>query len=148
MAIHYNLAKVYEISDNDSEFVQDIINLFVTEVPADLKNVKKGIKEKDYKLAYGYAHKIKPTLDLLGMTVAFEEILLIEDWTKREGKKKEIKETYKSIIDNFEMQPNYPDDLREVAKTKLNALVIEDLKSNEEKMKKEVAPEDSLEIKQ
>ncbi|MBA9072407.1 HPt (histidine-containing phosphotransfer) domain-containing protein [Flavobacterium gossypii] len=102
MAIHYNLAKVYEISDNDSEFVQDIINLFVTEVPADLKNVKKGIKEKDYKLAYGYAHKIKPTLDLLGMTVAFEEILLIEDWTKREGKKKEIKETYKSIADRVE----------------------------------------------
>ena len=78
------------------------LSLFVTEVPADLKNVKKGIKEKDYKLAYGFAHKIKPTLDLLGMTVAFEEILLVEDWTKREGKKKEIKDTYKSIADKVE----------------------------------------------
>ncbi|HEU4495598.1 MAG TPA: histidine kinase [Flavobacterium sp.] len=102
MAIHYNLAKVYEISDNDSDFVQDIINLFVAEVPSDLKNVKKGISGKDYKLAYSYAHKIKPTFNLLGMTVAFEEILLVEDWAKREGKKKEIKDTYKSIADKVE----------------------------------------------
>lgn len=102
MAIHYNLSKVYEISDNDNDFVLAIINLFITEVPADLKNVKQGVKEKDYKLAYSFAHKIKPTLDLLGMTQAFEEVLLIESWTKREGKKREIKDTYKSLEDRIE----------------------------------------------
>lgn len=46
MALYYNLAKVYDISDNDSDFVLDIINLFVTEIPADMKNLKRGIKEK------------------------------------------------------------------------------------------------------
>jgi len=102
MALHYNLAKVYQISDNDSDFVKDIINLFLTEIPTDLKSLKAGIKEKDYKQTYAYAHKIKPTLDLLGMPLAFEEILLVEDWAKREGKKKEIKETYKSIADKVE----------------------------------------------
>ena len=102
MAINYNLAKVYELSDNDPEFVLQIITLFVTEVPEDMKQIEIGIDNKDHKLAYSFAHKIKPTLDLLGMTVAFEEILLIEDWTKREGKKKEIKETYKIIADQVE----------------------------------------------
>jgi hypothetical protein len=34
---------------------------------------------------------------LLGLNVAFEEILQIEAWTKTEGKKKEIIETYKSV---------------------------------------------------
>ena len=67
MALNYNLAKVYALSDNDSEFVNEILNLFVTEIPLDLIHIKQGIKEKDYKLAYGYAHKIKPSLDLLGM---------------------------------------------------------------------------------
>ena len=33
----------------------------------------------------------------MGMNVAFEEILQIEAWTKIEGKKKEIIETYKSV---------------------------------------------------
>ncbi|TDE04103.1 Hpt domain-containing protein [Flavobacterium hiemivividum] len=97
MALNYNLAKVYALSDNDPEFVNEILTLFVTEVPADLKQIKEGIKKKDHKHAYAYAHKIKPTLDLLGLNVAFEEILQLEAWTKTEGKKKEIIDTFKSI---------------------------------------------------
>ena len=97
MALHYNLAKVYALSDNDPEFVMQIVTLFVTEVPEDLLQIKEGIKKKDHKHAYAYAHKVKPTLDLLGLNVAFEEILQIEAWTKAEGEKKEIKETFKSV---------------------------------------------------
>ena len=102
MAINYNLAKVYALSDNDPEFVMQIITLFVTEVPEDMKQIELGIKEKDHKLAYAYAHKITPTLDLLGMSVAFEEILQVEAWTKREGKRKEINDTFESIKSQVE----------------------------------------------
>lgn len=97
MAIKYNLSKVYALSDNDSEFVTQILQLFTTEVPADLLLIKEGIKIKDYEQVYAYAHKIKPTLDLMGLNVAFEEILLIEAWTKICGKKKNIKDTFKSV---------------------------------------------------
>ncbi len=62
MAINYNLAKVYALSDNDPEFVMQIITLFVTEVPEDMKQIELGIKEKDHKLAYAYAHKINQRL--------------------------------------------------------------------------------------
>lgn len=102
MAINYNLAKVYALSDNDPEFVMQIITLFVTEVPEDLKQIDLGIKIKDHKLAYSYAHKIKPSLDLLGMTVAFEEIMQVEAWTKAEGKRKEINDTFASIQSQIE----------------------------------------------
>lgn len=97
MALHYNLSKVYALSDNDPEFVNQVVTLFVTEVPLDLTQIKLGIKTKDHKLAYSYAHKVKPTLDLLGMSVAFEEILQVEAWTKREGRRKEINDTFDSI---------------------------------------------------
>lgn len=102
MAIHYNLAKVHAISDNDDAFVRQILTLFITEVPEDLAEVREGIKEKDYQRAYAFAHKIKPTFDLLGMTVAFDEIRAVEEWTKRQGKKKEIKDTFVSIADKVE----------------------------------------------
>jgi hypothetical protein len=102
MALHYNLAKVYAISDNDDEFVLQIATLFVTEIPPDLAFLKEGINLKDYKLTHSYAHKIKPTMDLLGMGVAFEEILCIEDWAKKEGKKSQIKETYKDLESRIE----------------------------------------------
>ncbi|MFT5963824.1 MAG: HPt (histidine-containing phosphotransfer) domain-containing protein [Flavobacterium sp.] len=97
MALNYNLSKVYALSDSDTEFVTEILTLFVTEVPEDLAQIKEGIKKKDHKHAYAYAHKIKPTLDLLGLNVAFEEILQLEAWTKTEGKKKDIEDTFKSI---------------------------------------------------
>ena len=97
MALKYNLSKVYALSDNDTEFVKQILILFVTEVPEDLKKIKEGINNKDHKQAYAFAHKIKPTLDLIGLNVAFEEILQVEAWTKVEGRKKDIIETFKSI---------------------------------------------------
>lgn len=102
MALHYNLAKVYAISDNDTDFVMDILTLFVAEVPQDLFEIKNGIKEKDYQKAYSFSHKIKPTLDLLGMKVAYEEVICIEEWAKKDGKKKEIIETYKSMASRIE----------------------------------------------
>lgn len=102
MAINYNLSKVYALSDNDPEFVMQIISLFVTEVPQDLMQIEQGIKDKDHKQAYAYAHKIKPTLDLLGMTMAYEEILQVEAWTRAEGKRKEIEATFDSIQDQVD----------------------------------------------
>jgi hypothetical protein len=97
MALHYNLSKVYALSDNDTEFVNQILVLFVNEVPLDLALIKEGIYTEMHKEVYAHAHKIKPTLDLMGMHVAFEELVLIEAWAKAEGKTKNIKETYKSI---------------------------------------------------
>ena len=55
MALNYNLAKVYAISENDSEFVNEILTLFVNDVPEDLVQIKEGIKKKDHKHAYAYA---------------------------------------------------------------------------------------------
>lgn len=97
MALHYNLSKVYALSDDNSEFVIQVVTLFVTEIPEDLLEIKEGIKKNDHKHAYFHAHKIKPSLDLLGLKTAFEEILQLEAWAIAEGEKKEIKETFKSV---------------------------------------------------
>jgi len=97
MAINYNLAKVYAISDSDAAFAKQIVVLFLEEVPLEVKNIRHGLKEKDYNKVYCASHKIKPTLDLLGMDLAYEDIMAIEKWSKAEGKKKEIKDVVKSL---------------------------------------------------
>ena len=102
MALHYNLSKVYALSDNDPVFVNEILQLFISEVPEDVAQIKAGIEEKNYHQAYSFSHKIKPTLDLLGLNTAFEEILQIEAWTKREGKRKEIKDSFKAVKSQVE----------------------------------------------
>jgi HPt (histidine-containing phosphotransfer) domain-containing protein len=103
MALQYNLAKVYEISENDTDFALQIVTLFLDEVPAEMKTIRLAIEEKDYTRTYAACHKIKPTLDLLGMDMAYEENLQIMSWTKTEGKRKEIKEVYKSLKDRIDL---------------------------------------------
>ena len=103
MALQYNLAKVYEISENDIEFALQIVTLFFEEVPAEIRAIKIAIDEKDFNKAYASSHKIKPTLDLLGMDLAYEENLEIMTWAKAEGKRKEIKEVFKSLKDRVEL---------------------------------------------
>lgn len=97
MALYYNLSKVYAISDNDVEFAKQIVVLFLEEVPVEITNIKEGLKEKDYNKVYHAAHKIKPTLDLLGMDLAYEDVVAVEAWSRAEGKKKEIK----AIVDSL-----------------------------------------------
>jgi len=99
MAINYNLAKVYAISDSDAAFAKQIVVLFLEEVPEEVRNIRHGLKEKNYNRVYHAAHKIKPTLDLLGMDLAYEDIVAIESWSKAEGKKKEIKDVVESLKD-------------------------------------------------
>ncbi|MBD3724252.1 MAG: histidine kinase [Flavobacteriaceae bacterium] len=103
MALQYNLSKVYEISENDIDFAFQIVNLFLEEVPAEIKSMKVGIEEKDYTRVYTSAHKIKPSLDLLGMDLAYDENIEIMNWSKSEGKRKEIKDTYKSLRERINL---------------------------------------------
>jgi ABC-type Fe3+-citrate transport system substrate-binding protein len=103
MALQYNLAKVYEISENDTDFALQIVNLFLEEVPTEIGYIKDGIAEKDFTRVYTASHKIKPSLDLLGMDIAYEENLQIMAWARNEGKKKEIKEIFKSFKDRINM---------------------------------------------
>lgn len=102
MALYYNLSKVYAISDSDIDFARQVIILFIEEVPPEVKNIRRGLKEKDYEMVYHAAHKIKPTLDMLGMDLAYEDVIVIENWSRSEGKKKEIKNVYKSLKDYIE----------------------------------------------
>ncbi|TRW24818.1 Hpt domain-containing protein [Flavobacterium zepuense] len=97
MALNYNLSKVYAISDNDVDFAKQIVVLFTEEVPPEILNIREGLKAKDHNRVYHAAHKIKPTLDLLGMDLAYDDVLTIENWSRAEGKKKEIKDVVKSL---------------------------------------------------
>jgi HPt (histidine-containing phosphotransfer) domain-containing protein len=102
MALHYNLAKVYAISDNDPDFVHQIVKVFVLDTPIDLDHIKVAIEEKNHQKCFDYAHKIKPSLDLLNLNIALEELVLIEQWAKSLGKKKEVIELYRSVSERIE----------------------------------------------
>ena len=102
MALHYNLAKVYAISDNDPDFVHQVVKEFVQDTPKDLDHIKLAIEKKNHQKCFEHAHKIKPSLDLFSLNIALEEIILIELWSKSLGKKKEVIELYRSVSERIE----------------------------------------------
>jgi HPt (histidine-containing phosphotransfer) domain-containing protein len=102
MALHYNLAKVYAISDHDPDFVRQIVKVFVSDTPIDLDHIRVAIEEKNHQKCFEYVHKIKPSLDLLSLNIALEELILIELWSKSLGKKKEVVELYRSVSERIE----------------------------------------------
>lgn len=97
MAIHYNLSKVFEQTNSDILLVKKEIKSFVCDVPDEMKNLILNIKNKQYQIALQLATKIKPTLELMGMTIAYDEMTQVENWAEKQGKRREIKATVKSI---------------------------------------------------
>ncbi|GLB53201.1 phosphotransfer protein [Neptunitalea chrysea] len=80
----YNLGKIEELSGGDQDFILSVVALFIEEVPQDMEQIEFAISEKNFLKVYQHAHKIKPNVDLVGLDVAFQEILEIEQSAKNE----------------------------------------------------------------
>lgn len=97
MAIHYNLALVFEQTQKQSVLIQNIVSNFISEIPIQSKNIIIAIKNKQYDYVLVLAEKIKPKLELMGMTIAHEEIIEVQNWALHQRKRKEIMAIIKSI---------------------------------------------------
>jgi CheY-like chemotaxis protein len=64
----YNLSKLIALSRGDKEFVNDMIDIFLAETPATLEAIKYALLEKDYKTVARTAHRIKPSIDSMGIS--------------------------------------------------------------------------------
>ena len=78
---NYNLESVREMAGDDEDFVKVIVETFLEEIPADVKLMTEAIENENSAVAYQFAHKMKPNLQLFGMEL-MDQILTIEDWSK------------------------------------------------------------------
>jgi 16S rRNA U516 pseudouridylate synthase RsuA-like enzyme len=97
MALYYNLGPLYENCKENPEAIKEKLLVFIEGAPQSLLKMKMGITEKKYKRVKKQLHFIMPFLELLGMDSALEEAHDIKAWVLREGKKKEVKEIFKSF---------------------------------------------------
>lgn len=89
MPKHYKLDRVRELADGDEDFVAALAATFLEEVPEDAERLKVAVPNKDYKETYQAAHKMKPTIDLFGLSV-FDQLIEVQDWGKFEQTDKDI----------------------------------------------------------
>jgi HPt (histidine-containing phosphotransfer) domain-containing protein len=63
---HTNLAYIFEISDNDDEFVIDIVQSYLATTPASMQQLVTAVGEYDSEQTLFQAHKLKGSFRFLG----------------------------------------------------------------------------------
>jgi hypothetical protein len=97
MALHYNLARVYAHANNNQSFVNQKIMLFLGQIREHLKEMKKAIEDKKYQEVYDISLLIQSHLEWMGLNLAVDDVVFIRHWSESEGKRKEVKEVFKSL---------------------------------------------------
>lgn len=96
MSNNYNLESVREMAGEDEDFVKVIVETFLEEIPPDVKSMTDAIENENPALAYQYAHKMKPNLQLFGMDL-MDQILIIEAWSRERENAMNAKEAGEKI---------------------------------------------------
>lgn len=63
----YDLSKLIEISRGDDSFIQSMIKIFVEHIPQSLKEMEEAFELEDYETVGKIAHRIKPSIDNMGI---------------------------------------------------------------------------------
>lgn len=74
----YSLASLQQLSHGNQDFVDKMVRLFCTSIPESLQLIDDAFERKDYKVIKSVAHKIKPTVQNMGVTLLKQDILFLE----------------------------------------------------------------------
>lgn len=98
MSKKYSPESLSEIAGGDQEFMTIVAKTFLEEIPPDLKAMAEAIHNNNRELAYQFAHKMKPNLEMFGMNLQ-KDITTIESWTKSLKNKLSIEENLANVVD-------------------------------------------------
>jgi len=96
MSKHYSPDNLTEIAGGDADFIGVVAQTFLDEIPADLEAMEEAVENDNKELAYQFAHKMKPNLEMLGIDV-LKEISAIEAWTKTSKSKSAINPSVQKV---------------------------------------------------
>lgn len=97
MSKKYSIEGLKIMADGDMEFMTIIAKTFLEEIPPDVKAMEEAIHNNNRELAYQFAHKMKPNLEMFGLNLQ-KDITTIESWTKSLKNKTAIEENLAKVI--------------------------------------------------
>ena len=93
---HYSPESLSAVAGGDAEFMAVVAQTFLEEIPADLRALEEAIAVNNKDLAYQFAHKMKPNLEMFGIEVV-DDIRAIETWTKASQPISAVEETLNKV---------------------------------------------------
>jgi PAS domain S-box-containing protein len=87
----YNLSQLRSISRNDSVYCKKMITIFIEQSTDSLSQIIEAYKCKDLSVVYSVSHRIKPSIDLMGIDLLRETMRFIEKESKDNCDSDELK---------------------------------------------------------
>lgn len=89
MTKYYIRENLEEIADGDVEFLSILARTFLEEIPSDLNSMEEAIQNENRELAYQFAHKMKPNIEMFGID-SLKDITSIETWSRTNKSKSSV----------------------------------------------------------
>ena len=91
----YSIDSLKEIAGDDADFMSVVAETFLKEIPPDLEALVNAIENDNRELAYQFAHKMKPNIEMFGIDL-LKDITNIEAWTRSSKNKSSVED----LVDN------------------------------------------------
>src|ERR1041385_3239773 len=82
---HIDLSYLREIAEGNKEFMRKMIKAYLSQTPVMLEYMSKSINGKKWKDLRGIAHKMKPSLDFVGIHSIKQTVKDIEKFSQEES---------------------------------------------------------------
>jgi PAS domain S-box-containing protein len=96
----FDLAYLRSVSDNNHDFLQEMIQTFVQSIPPVLEEMQKCVDEKNWHKLSRLAHQIKPSFSLLGMEELRKTVFFIEQNADQKNNLTEVTRTTSEFIED------------------------------------------------
>jgi HPt (histidine-containing phosphotransfer) domain-containing protein len=80
----YDLTSLKEVTGEDKEFMNSMIQLILLDTPKDLKAMEIALENENYTKVSSIAHKIKPSVHLVCTANLFEDVKAVEKWESQD----------------------------------------------------------------
>ncbi len=98
----YDLQQLIEIAAGNQDFVDKMVAMFLEMTPALVNRIESGIQLQDWDEVKSAAHKMKPSLDMMGINSLHAVIRSIEENAKLGERLEDIPELYFILSDTLE----------------------------------------------
>lgn len=103
----YDLESLRNLVDGNEEFKKYLIELFIETTPPILQDIRQSFAAKDWTSLYAHSHKIKPTIEsmgIFGMKPFINEIMIISKQKKELAKLDTMVPEFCNTIDEVIIQ--------------------------------------------
>lgn len=85
----YDLSQLKNVAQGNQQFVDKMIRIFLQQAPISVQEINKAFGAHDFNKIMQVAHKIKPMIDMMGITSLKKEVKLL---AKESYQDKDLKE--------------------------------------------------------